>query len=93
MVDRRLICRGLNSIKQAADDPSVENRSAFNREDEQYPYRTSGQLFRAVYGLLFCILLLIFNGWTTFLVPFQVKDFIASYISVSVAPRGPGEKW
>jgi hypothetical protein len=70
------------SIKAASEDPTIENRSAFNRDDEQYPYRTHGQLFRTYYGLIFCILLILFNGWRSFLVPFQAKDFIVSYIGV-----------
>jgi amino acid permease len=71
------------SIKTASEDSTIENRSAFNRDDEQYPYRTHGQLFRTYYGLTFCILLILFNGWRSFLVPFQTKDFIVSYIGVS----------
>ena len=71
------------SIKAASEDSTIENRSAFNRDDEQYPYRTHGQLFRTYYGLTFCILLILFNGWRSFLVPFQTKDFIVSYIGVS----------
>lgn len=53
-------------IKSAAEDHTLENRSAFNRDDKQYPYRTHGQLFRAYYGLLFCILLILFNNWRAF---------------------------
>lgn len=49
-------------IKAAAEDHTIDMRFAFNREDEQYPYRTHGQLFRAVYGCIFCTLLLLFNG-------------------------------
>lgn len=70
-------------IKEAANDPELENRSAFNREDKQYPYRTHGQLFRAWYGCVFCILLIVFNTWRAFVAPFNTPDFIASYIGVS----------
>lgn len=72
--------RFFHRLKRAADDAALENRSAFNREDAQYPYRTSGQLFRAVYGFAFCVLLILFNGWQSFLHPFAVEDFIVSYI-------------
>jgi amino acid permease len=75
--------RFYHRIKAAADDHTLENRAAFNRDDEQYPYRTSGQLFRATYGLVFCILLILFNGWRSFLEPFAVSDFIVSYISIA----------
>ncbi|PSN68423.1 hypothetical protein BS50DRAFT_492788 [Corynespora cassiicola Philippines] len=63
-------------IKVAADDHTLENRSAFNRDDKQYPYRTHGQLFRAYYGLIFCILLIIFNNWRAFVPPFSTPDFV-----------------
>ncbi|KAF2261629.1 hypothetical protein CC78DRAFT_343555 [Lojkania enalia] len=69
-------------IKAAAEDPTLENRSAFNRDDKQYPYRTHGQLFRAYYGLLFCILLILFNNWRAFVHPFSTHDFLASYIGI-----------
>ncbi|KAF2710904.1 hypothetical protein K504DRAFT_453937 [Pleomassaria siparia CBS 279.74] len=69
-------------IKAASEDHTLENRSAFNRDDKQYPYRTHGQLFRAYYGLLFCILLILFNNWRAFVYPFSLPDFIASYIGI-----------
>ncbi|KAF2180177.1 hypothetical protein K469DRAFT_639942 [Zopfia rhizophila CBS 207.26] len=69
-------------IKAAAEDHTLENRSAFNRDDKQYPYRTHGQLFRAYYGLLFCILLILFNNWRAFVNPFSTADFVASYIGI-----------
>lgn len=72
-----------HQIKAAANDPSLENRSAFNRDDKQYPYRTHGQLFRAYYGFVFCVLLILFNNWRAFYPPFSLPDFIASYIGVS----------
>ena len=73
-------------IKEAANDPTLENRSAFNRDDKQYPYRTHGQLARAYYGLAFCILLIVFNNWRAFVPPFNTPDFIASYIGVRFLP-------
>lgn len=69
-------------IKVASGDHTLENRSAFNRDDKQYPYRTHGQLFRAYYGLLFCILLILFNNWRAFVHPFSLPDVIASYIGI-----------
>lgn len=71
-------------IKDAANDPTLENRSAFNRDDKQYPYRTHGQLFRAYYGLLFCILLIVFNNWRSLVHPFSIPDFLASYVGILV---------
>ncbi|KAF2660138.1 hypothetical protein K491DRAFT_674926 [Lophiostoma macrostomum CBS 122681] len=75
-------------IKEAAEDHTLENRSAFNRDDKQYPYRTHGQLFRAYYGFIFCLLLIVFNNWQCFVRPFSMPDFISSYIGVSAPPVG-----
>ena len=71
-----------HKIKSAAGDHTLENRSAFNRDDKQYPYRTHGQLFRAWYGFIFCALLIVFNNWRAFVPPFSSPDFVASYIGV-----------
>lgn len=70
-------------IKAAADDQTLENRAAYNRDDKQYPYRTHGQLFRAYYGFIFCVLLIIFNNWRAFVTPFSTPDFIASYVGIA----------
>ena len=72
-------------IKAAANDSTLENRSAYNRDDKQYPYRTHGQLFRAYYGFLFCLLLIAFNNWRAFVHPFSTADFVASYAGVSLS--------
>ncbi|KAF2016583.1 hypothetical protein BU24DRAFT_409674 [Aaosphaeria arxii CBS 175.79] len=69
-------------IKEAAEDTTLENRAAFNRDDKQYPYRTHGQLFRAYYGFIFCVLLIIFNNWRAFVTPFSTPDFLASYVGI-----------
>ncbi|KAF2183908.1 hypothetical protein K469DRAFT_667627 [Zopfia rhizophila CBS 207.26] len=69
-------------VEAAAEDHNLENRSAYNRDDKQYPYRTSGQPFRSYYGLIFCSLLVVFNNWRAFVKPFNVADFIASYIGI-----------
>ncbi|KAF2199453.1 hypothetical protein GQ43DRAFT_116760 [Delitschia confertaspora ATCC 74209] len=71
-------------IKDAAEDHTLENRHAYNRDDKQYPYRTHGQLFRAYYGLSFSVLFILFNNWRAFVHPFSIPDFIASYIGIVV---------
>jgi amino acid transporter len=68
-------------IAEVSKDPTVDNRSAFNREHEQYPYRSRGQSLRAYYGLIFCALLVIFNDWTVFVRPFNTGEFVAAYIA------------
>ncbi|KAI9893089.1 MAG: hypothetical protein M1814_000636 [Vezdaea aestivalis] len=55
-----------------------------NRNAPTYPYKSHFQYLRALYGLIACGLLAIFNGWRSFLNPFSAADFIASYISVVV---------
>jgi amino acid permease len=77
-----------HQIKLAAEDHTLESREAYNRDHEQYPYRTHGQLFRSWYGFVFCTLLVLFNGWRSFFKPFSTPDFIVSYVGVSNAP-GP----
>lgn len=69
-------------IKKAASDYGLENRAAFDRGDAQYPYRSHGQLARSYYGLAFCVLLIVFNGWRSFVTPFSTPDFIVSYIGI-----------
>jgi amino acid transporter len=61
-----------------------EMRNFYKRSAKQYPYRSHLQWVRAVYGLLGCSLLAIFQGWRTF-APMNVRDFLASYLPVCSA--------
>jgi amino acid permease len=57
----------------------------YDRDNPRYPYKSHGQWLKACYGLVACLLLVIFNGVGTFLEkPFDTRRFIASYISVGV---------
>ncbi|KAL5389219.1 hypothetical protein DPSP01_002532 [Paraphaeosphaeria sporulosa] len=58
---------------------SAEQRSAYDRDNTYYPYRTFGQRARAWYGVVFCGLLVVGNKWTAFIKPFDTADFLASY--------------
>jgi len=69
-------------IEDVAQNSNLENRSAYNRDDEQYPYRSSGQRVRAYYGFIFCALLILFHDWRIFVPPFNTAEFLASYIAV-----------
>jgi amino acid transporter len=69
-------------IKMAAEDHTLQNRDSYKRDDPQYPYRTHGQLFRSWYGLIFCFLIVLFNGWRCFFSPFSLPDFIVSYVGI-----------
>jgi amino acid transporter len=55
-----------------------------NRNASDYPYKSHLQWVRALYGLVGCLLLLLFNGWRSFLSPFSAPDFVASYINLLV---------
>src|SRR2546430_17122901 len=51
-----------------------------NRNANDYPYKSHLQWLRAAFGLSSCLLLILFNGWRSFLPPFSHADFIASYL-------------
>ena len=55
-----------------------------NRNASDYPYKSHGQWLRAAYALLGCALLVIFNGWRSFLNPFSTPDFLAAYLAVPI---------
>ena len=58
-------------------------RSQYRRSARQYPYRSHLQWIRAFYACFFCLLLILFQGWRTFIAPMDADHFVASYISVS----------
>jgi amino acid transporter len=64
------------------DDPDV--RKLYDRYNSQYPYKSHGQWLRAYYALFGCIVLILFNGWRTFVTPMNVEDFFACYIAIIV---------
>ncbi len=61
-----------------------DTRNHYNRSARQYPYHSHLQWLRALYGLVFCILMILFSGWRVFISPMSVQDFVAEYISVSL---------
>lgn len=63
--------------------------SKYNREAERtYPYRVHWQKGRCYFAAFSCSLIAIFNGWRS-ISPFDVADFLASYISVSALENIP----
>ncbi|KAE9365145.1 putative proline-specific permease [Stipitochalara longipes BDJ] len=63
---------------------SEAQTAMYDRDNPRYPYKSHGQWLKACYGLVACILLVIFNGVGPFLEhPFDTRRFIASYIGVS----------
>ena len=74
---------------QVEKDPTIRHLpnhilQNYDRESKRYPYKSHLQWLRAVYGLTGCVLMTLFNGWTSVLSPRNPKDFVASYISVFV---------
>jgi hypothetical protein len=64
-------------------DPNQDLR-AYDRDDDCfYPYKSHGQYLRAWYGMCGCFLIVLFNGWQSFVSPMSIDDFLASYINVS----------
>ncbi|KAH7372116.1 amino acid permease/ SLC12A domain-containing protein [Cadophora sp. MPI-SDFR-AT-0126] len=61
------------------------NPQAYNRKNKLiYPYKSRGQWLKAVYGFFGCTLLIIFNGWQSFVPPFSPSEFVASYVSIPI---------
>lgn len=62
----------------------------YDRNHPRYPYKSHGQWLKALYGLVSCVILILFNGVDTFLErPFEFKRFVASYIAVSISHTQP----
>ena len=56
-------------------------KSVQSRASASYPYRSKGQPFTAIFGLVSCTLLVVFNGWSVFyLKPFVAHAFVAAYL-------------
>ena len=62
---------------------SESQAASYDRNNELYPYKSHGQWLKACYGMVTCALLILLNGVAAFLEsPFNVRKFIAAYISV-----------
>ncbi|KAI9896802.1 hypothetical protein N3K66_007824 [Trichothecium roseum] len=57
--------------------------SSYDRDDPAYPYKSHAQWLKASYGMVACMLLILFNGVTAFLEkPYGWRRFVSSYISL-----------
>jgi yeast amino acid transporter len=57
----------------------------YDRDNELYPYKSHGQWLKALYGMVVCIIVLLFNGVGAFLErPFDVGAFLSAYIGIPV---------
>ncbi|KAK2846409.1 hypothetical protein FQN49_005748 [Arthroderma sp. PD_2] len=70
-----------NSLGNTAESQN----GVYDRQNPRYPYKSHGQWLKACYGVVACIILLLFNGVAAFLKdPFDTRAFVVSYISVPV---------
>ncbi len=84
------ICATYLSFFRTLDDAkkwgntSSSQAAMYDRDHPQYPYKSHGQWLKACYGMVACVILVIFNGIYCFLEgPFDIRRFMASYIGVS----------
>ncbi|KAK6604603.1 amino acid permease [Botrytis cinerea] len=64
---------------------SERQAAHYDRDHPRYPYKSHGQWLKGFYGMAACIILITFNGVSAFLErPFDVRRFIASYVSIPV---------
>lgn len=64
---------------------SEAQAACYDRNHPRYPYKSHGQWLKACYGLVACIILVLFNGIAAFLErPFNVRGFVASYVGVRI---------
>ncbi|KAK4664422.1 uncharacterized protein QC763_0085850 [Podospora pseudopauciseta] len=63
---------------------SVGAAASYDRDNPRYPYKSHGQWLKACYGLVACVVLILFNGVGAFIEPFSIRKFIAAYISLPV---------
>ncbi|KAM0100307.1 hypothetical protein ACP6JE_005128 [Aspergillus fumigatus] len=71
----------LDEAQKYGNNPQTQ-AGIYDRNHPRYPYKSHAQWLKAGFGMVACIILLIFNGVNAFLTePFDVRTFIASYIS------------
>lgn len=72
----------LDEAKQYGNTSQTQ-AATYDRNHVRYPYKSHAQWLKAGYGMVACVILLLFNGVDAFLTtPFDARTFIASYISV-----------
>jgi amino acid transporter len=76
--------RTLEEVKEHGATSSAQ-AAAYDRNHPRYPYKSHGQWLKALYGLVACSILAVFNGVGAFIErPFDYRKFIASYISFPI---------
>ncbi|KAK0610419.1 amino acid transporter [Bombardia bombarda] len=85
------ICATYLCFFKALDDAKLFGNTSelqaasYDRDNQLYPYKSHGQWLKACYGMVACIILLLFNGVAAFVdSPFNYRKFISAYISLPV---------
>ncbi|KAK3384730.1 amino acid transporter [Podospora didyma] len=64
---------------------SESQAASYDRDNQLYPYKSHGQWLKACYGMVTCVVLLLFNGVAAFVeTPFNIRRFVSAYISIPV---------
>ena len=80
--NRKTVC-SLEDVKKSGNTSEAQAAS-YDRNHPRYPYKSHGQWLKGCYGMVGCIVLVLFNGISAFLRrPFDVRKFMAAYIGVS----------
>jgi amino acid transporter len=61
---------------------SESQAASYDRDHPLYPYKSHGQWLKGCYGMVACIILILFNGVGAFIEPFNVRKFVSAYISL-----------
>lgn len=69
---------------QIYGNTSESQAASYDRDNPRYPYKSHGQWLKACYGLVACVVLILFNGVGAFIEPLSIRKFIAAYISLPV---------
>ncbi|KAG7284094.1 hypothetical protein NEMBOFW57_010455 [Staphylotrichum longicolle] len=61
---------------------SESQAASYDRDHPLYPYKSHGQWLKGCYGLVGCVVLILFNGVGAFIEPFNIRKFVSAYISL-----------
>ncbi|KAK4237233.1 hypothetical protein C8A03DRAFT_16205 [Achaetomium macrosporum] len=61
---------------------SEAQAATYDRDHPLYPYKSHGQWLKGCYGMVACVILILFNGVGAFIEPFNVRNFVSAYISL-----------
>jgi amino acid transporter len=70
---------------KASRNTSETQAAMYNRDHPRYPYKSHGQWLKAMYGMVACVIILVFNGLGPFFRhPFDTRHFVVDYIAVGL---------